>query len=111
MKEDNRWMSPSDANTLARLEHNVHAPQRRTVLAMPADSVQWGRPTRGEGRLNPLARRAVKVHFGEYLKAAKRLAEAAEERVPHHTLATLEARVAALEAAFDSLLKTTKEIA
>lgn len=111
MKDENRWMSPTDAHTLARIEHNLHANRERTVLAMPADSVQWGRPSRGEGRLNPLARRAVKVHLGEYLKAAKRLAEAAEERVPHHTLATLEARVAALEAAFDSLLKTTKEIA
>lgn len=106
MKEDNRWMSPTDAHALARLEHNVHANRDRTVLAMPADCVQWGRPSRGEGRLNPLARRAVKVHFGEYLKAARRLAETPEARASN-----LEARVAALEAAFDSLLKTTKEIA
>ena len=112
MKDDNRWMSPTDAHTLARLEHNLHANRERTVLAMPADAVQWGRPSRGEGRLNPLARRAVKVHFGEYLKAARRLAELHPEmRASNHTLATLEARVAALEAAFDSLLATTKGIA
>lgn len=111
MKDENRWMSPTDAHTLARLEHNLHANRDRTVLAMPADAVQWGRPSRGEGRLNPLARRAVKVHFGEYLKAARRLAETTEARAANHTISTLEARVAALEAAFDSLLKTTKEIA
>ena len=111
MKEDNRWMSPTDAHTLARLEHNLHANRDRTVLAMPADAVQWGRPSRGEGRLNPLARRAVKVHFGEYLKAARRLAETPEARAANHTISTLEARVAALEAAFDSLIATTKGIA
>ena len=111
MKDDNRWMSPTDAHTLARLEHNLHANRERTVLAMPADAVQWGRPSRGEGRLNPLARRAVKVHFGEYLKAARRLAETPEARTANRTISTLEARVAALEAAFDSLLATTKGIA
>jgi hypothetical protein len=111
MKDENRWISPTDAHTLARLEHNLHANRDRTVLAMPADAVQWGRPSRGEGRLNPLARRAVKVHFGEYLKAARGLAETPEARCSNHTLATLEARIAALEAAFDSLLATTKGIA
>ena len=111
MKDDNRWMSPTDAHTLARLEHNLHSNRDRTVFAMPSDCVQWGRPSRGKGRLNPLAHRAVKVHFGEYLKAARRLAETPEPRASNHTLATLEARVAALEAAFDSLLATTKGIA
>jgi hypothetical protein len=51
------------------------------------------------------------VHLGEYLKAARSLAEADEAKPARNTRNTLEARVAALEAAFDSLLATTKGIA
>lgn len=111
MSNENRWISPTDACALARLQYNIAGSRDRTVKAMPPEAVQWGRPTRGEGRLNPLARRAVKVHLGEYLKAARSLAETDQAKPATNTRKTLEARVAALEAAFDSLLKTTKGIA
>ncbi len=104
------WMPPDDAYTLAKRLFGIQAARDRTCKAMPQGTVKWGPRARGEGRANPLDIRAVEVCFGEYLKAARALDAADRQAQPAPAKQTLEARVAALEAAFDALLKTTKEV-
>ena len=58
-----------------------------------------------------MALRVDMVHLGEYVKAARIVAETVQAERVNRSSSTLEARVAALEAAFDSLLATTKGIA
>jgi len=113
------WMPPTDAYVLAKRAYDVHASRNETCEAMPFGTTRRGPAARGGGK-GDLDARVVEVHFGEYLKAARALEQAQRDRVneryqrlakPTRSNQTLEARVAALEAAFDALLKTTKEVA
>jgi len=112
------WMPPDDAYVIAKQIYGLLAGRDRTTKYMPEGSVEWGPRARGEGRQNPLQIRAVKVHLAAYIDTARALDEAdraAKEAkacaVDPTTRKTLEARIAALEAAFDALMKTTKEVA
>lgn len=112
------WMPPDDAYVLAKQLYGLQAGRDRTTKAMPPGTVEWGPRARGEGRQNPLDIRAVKVHLATYIDTARALDEADRAAKEAKACAvvptakkTLEARVAALEAAFDALMKTTKEVA
>lgn len=118
-----QWVSPTDAYNLCKLVCGVHASRERVIQALPPSAVEWGTPTRGRDRL--LKRTAKKVLFAEYLKVARQVAEAMareaqernarnEARAPgtrSNRIEELERRIAALEAAFDSLLGSSKEVA
>lgn len=106
------WMPPTDAYVVAKRQYNVYASRNEVCEAMPEGTKKRGPAARGEGKTDLLAR-VVEVHFGEYLKTARAIEQAERARLLAASTPakqTLEARVAALEAAFDALLKTTKEI-
>ena len=105
------WMPPDDACAIAKRLYGIKAGRDRTCKAMPQGTVKWGPRSRGEGRANPLDIRPVEVLFGDYLRAARALDDDDRKAQPTPAKQTLEARVAALEAAFDALLSTTKELA
>lgn len=105
------WMPPDDAYTIAKRLYGIKAGRDRTCKAIPQGAVKWGPRSRGEARANPLNIRPVEVLFGDYLRAARALDEADREAQATPAKQTLEARVSALEAAFDALLRTTKEVA
>lgn len=118
-----KWISPTDAYNLCKLVHGVLATRERVIQSLPLTAVEWGTPTRGRDRL--LKRTAKKVDFAEYLRVARHVAEAmareAQERnarsearasgTRSNRIEELERRIAALEAAFDSLLGSSKEVA
>lgn len=108
---EDRFVSPTDAYSYARLVYGIErAGKDATLEIMPREALKWAAPKRGPEKGNHMALRVDMVHLGEYVKAARIVAETVQaEKVNRSN--TLEARVAALEAAFDSLLKTTKEIA
>lgn len=132
MQPDSRiegmWLSPHYAQTIARLCYNVEASERKTLDRMPVLSVEWGSPDRGRSKGDPEVRTAKRVRFSDYLATARVVAEeariaeeakqasrtAAEARQGggrNERLEALERRIEALEAAFDSLLGSVKEVA
>lgn len=116
---DNDWMSPNEAYIVCRTVFRVTACKTAVLQRMPSEALQWGQQTRGEAKGNPLAQTVRKVLFGHYLATARLVADeeaaAAQARkgAPNvnERLEALERRIEAMEAAFDSLLGSTKEVA
>lgn len=109
---EDRFVSPTDAYSYARLVYGIErAGKDATLEIMPKEALKWAAPKRGPEKGNHMALRVDMVHLGEYVKAARIVAETVQAERVNRSSSTLEARVAALEAAFDSLLATTKGIA
>jgi hypothetical protein len=125
---DDRWMTPTDAYTLCKTVFGFTATRDHVVKRMKPYAVEWGSPYRGPNKHDPAFRSAKRVLFGEYLATARIVAEeariaeeakqasrtAAEARQGggrNERLESLERRIEALEAAFDSLLGSMKEVA
>lgn len=116
--DENKWVTPTEAYYWIRFAHGLTGVGKQVPFDfMSEKSMRKDYPRRKGPNVNPMQLQVVSVHLGDYVQAAKAAKAALEalaaERAnrPANALEALERRVAALEAAFDALITTTKEAA